>query len=212
MVDIFLSRVACNTYTIFEKKEHAIVVDPGYNVNNCLIEHLHKIGVHVDAILITHAHYDHIDALEDILKEYKDAVVYIGEDEFPCLDNPKFNLSAYNEWGKTNIKFMPKNIVKLMDGEEFETCGYTIKCINTAFHTKGSVCYIVDKENALFSGDTLFYTTIGRSDLPGAIVKQIGPSLTKLVDLNRNYDVFPGHGPKTTLDRERKYNSYLRNI
>ena len=101
---------------------------------------------------------------------------------------------------------------ELMDGEEFETCGYTIKCIATPFHTRGSAVFLVDEENAMFSGDTLFYTTVGRVDLASSAPRLMSSSLLKLVKLEKNYTVYPGHGPKTTLEREKKYNSYLRNI
>lgn len=212
MIDIFQPRIACNSYLLYKNKEHAILIDPGYNVNNCLIEYINHLGLHIDAVLITHAHYDHIDGLEAVVNAFPNVKVCIYEKESSDIDNPKFNLSGWSEWGNKNLTYHPTNIYELMDGETFELCGYTIKCIATPFHTRGSACYLVDEENALFTGDTLFYTTVGRTDLTSSTPRTMTSSLTKLVSLEKDYTIYPGHGPKTHLDREKKYNSYLRNI
>ena len=93
MIDIFQSRIACNSYLLWKDKEHAILVDPGYNINNCLIEHINHLGLKIEAVLLTHAHYDHTDGLEAVVKAFPEVVSYIYEKESPDLDNPKFNLS-----------------------------------------------------------------------------------------------------------------------
>ena len=167
----------------------------------------------VAAVINTHAHFDHISALKDILNEFEDVKVYIFNEEIDILINPKLNLSHVREDnGEKDIDFRPKNLIGLSDHEEFETCGFKIKCIHTPFHTKGSSCYFVATEQALFSGDTLFFTTIGRSDLPTGSERTIESSLAKLISLPENTKVYPGHGVITNLDREKKYNQYLRNI
>lgn len=212
MVDIFLSRVACNSYLIYKNKNEAILVDPGYNKNNCLIDHIHHMGVNVVAILITHAHYDHIEALEEIINEFPNATTYISEAELKALDNPKYNLSGYEGYNGKKLTYIPDKLVALWDEQEIEIAGYKVKCLLTPFHTFGSCCFIVNEENAIFSGDTLFFTTIGRSDLPGSCAREISNSLRKLVALQGNYNVYPGHSVKTTLDREKQHNSYLKNL
>ena len=213
MLDSFISRTACNTYILYNENKDGILVDPGYNSENRLIAHIEKIGVNIVAILITHAHYDHITALEDVLKRFPDAVTYISEDEVELLSNSKLNLSRFRDDGENKVlTFVPNNLVKLTDYEEFEAASFKVQMIKTPFHTQGSCCYYVKSENILFSGDTLFYTTIGRTDLPTGSAKSIEPSLKKLLKLPLESRVYPGHGVATTLERESKYNAYLRNI
>ena len=213
MLDLFISRKACNSYILMQENKDAILVDPGFNVGNKLIEHIEKIGANIVAILITHAHYDHITALEDVVKRFPDATTYISEDEVELLTNPKLNISYFRDDGENKIlEFIPKKLVTLTDNEDFTIGEYKIKLIKTPFHTIGSACYYVEKENALFSGDTLFYTTIGRTDLPTGSNRTVVSSLSKLLVLPLSTKVYPGHGVTTTLERERKYNAYLRNI
>jgi len=209
MVDSFIPRVACNSYILKDKKNNALLVDPGYSENHALLDHIEKLGVKIKAILITHGHFDHIEALEFIVKEFPNCVTYICEDEVQFLDNPKFNLSRS---GNRLCTFVPKNLVQLQDYEQFDAVGYKITMIKTPFHTKGSCCYYLPEEKVLFSGDTLFFTTIGRTDLPTGSPKTVESSLAKLKKLPDETKVYPGHGVSTTLGREKKYNAYLRNI
>ena len=206
MVDIYSSEFACNTYLIYNDDHIGFIVDPGYNENGAYIKHLKKLGVDIKAILLTHAHYDHIGAQEDIIKEYPEAVTYISLDESELLTNPKLNLSIYSK----KLDYKPANLVELFDGEEFNVANFKIKMIATPFHTKGSACYFLEKENIIFSGDTLFYSSIGRSDLPTGSNRSITPSLEKLMILPDETIIYPGHGSKTTLIREKKYNPYLK--
>ena len=213
MLDLFISRKACNTYILYNESKDAVLVDPGFNEGNRLIEHIQKIGVNIVAILITHAHYDHITALEDVLKLFPKAITYINEDELELLDNPMYNISRFRDDGNDKVlTFVPKNIVTLTDYEEIEVAGFKIQMIKTPFHTKGSACFYVASENILFSGDTLFYTTIGRTDLPTGSQRTVNSSLAKLLKLPLVTKIYPGHGVATSLERESKYNVYLRNI
>ena len=213
MLDLFISRKACNTYILIQDNKDAVLIDPGYNVGNRLIEHIEKIGANIVAILITHAHYDHISALEDVLKKFPNATTYISEDEVEMLANPALNLSKFREDGcDLVLSFVPKNIIKLTDYEIFKIGEFEFEMIKTPFHTSGSACFYLKQENYLFSGDTLFYTTIGRTDLPTGSNRQIESSLSKIVRLPELTKVYPGHGVATTIEREKKYNMYLRNI
>lgn len=213
MIDSFISRSACNSYILYNEKKEAVLVDPGYNVRNCLVEHIENLGVEIKAILITHGHYDHITALEDVLNRFPDAMTYISEDEQEVLINPRLNISYFRDDGQDKIlEYLPKKLTLLGDYESFEVAGYLIEMIKTPFHTEGSACFYVASEKALFSGDTLFYSTIGRTDLPTGSERQIESSLRKLAALPDDVKVYPGHGIMTRLEREKKYNSHLRNI
>ena len=213
MLDSFISRKDCNTYILYNDNKDAVLVDPGFNQDNRLIEHIKKIGVNIVAILITHSHFDHITALEDVVKAFPNAMTYINEDEADMLDDPIRNVSRFREDGIGKIlTYVPSKLTKLTDYETIEVAGFKIMMIKTPFHTKGSACYYVESENVLFSGDTLFYTTIGRVDLPTGSPRTIESSLKKLLKLPLATKVCPGHGVNTTLERESKYNAYLRNI
>lgn len=206
MVDILYSQNLCNSYLLISNN-NAIIVDPGDNTNNRLINHIEKLKVNIVAILITHAHYDHIAALEDVLKHFPDAITYISDDEIDLLNNSRLNLSKY--WVK-ELTFLPKKIIGLVDYEKLNICGYEIKMIKTPFHTKGSCCYYLKDNNILFTGDTLFYSSIGRSDLPTGSKRDIKNSLSKLLFIDDKTLIYPGHGCKTTMERERKHNTYLK--
>ena len=215
MVDILYSRIGANSFIGFNEKREGFLVDPGYNVDNVLINHIRKLGVKIVAILITHGHFDHIHALEEVCNEFPDANVYISEDEADFLTDVDLNLSTEPELadqGVHKLTYVPTHLIKVNDGDIIKEAGFDIQVIGTPFHTKGSVCFYLDSEKALFSGDTLFFTTIGRTDLPTGSNRTIKSSLAKLKELPDGIKVYPGHGACTNLDREKKYNAYLKNI
>lgn len=206
MIDIFATNYGCNTYIVFNGAKDGFIVDPGYNGNNALLKHIEKLGINIKGILLTHAHYDHIGGLNDVLEAFKDIKVFISEDEIPVLNDIELN-GLYEP-----LNVPEDRIAALGDGESIKLAGYTIKTIKTPFHTCGSICFLLEEENALFTGDTLFKSSIGRTDLPTGSYRQIEPSLRKLINLDPNLKVYPGHDAITTLERELKYNQYLRNI
>lgn len=213
MVNVYYSRVGSNTYIVFNENDEGFLVDPGYSNNNAVIDHIKKLNKDIKGILLTHGHYDHIYALEEVCKLYPNAKVYISYNEIDFLSDPDLNLCLDAEIGNTKlINYIPKNLVKVAENDEIDIANFKIKVIETPFHTKGSVCYFIKDEKLLFTGDTLFYTTIGRSDLPTGSSRTIESSLAKLKALPDGIKVYPGHGPITTLDREKEHNGYLKNI
>lgn len=212
MFDFYIGKDACNSYILSSDNKHALIIDPGTNNNNCLIEHIKKLGVEISYILLTHCHYDHIGGLKDILKVFPNAITYVSFDEEPSIDNPKLNLSYYVSDDSDLLTFRPKNLQTLKDNEELNLLGYKIRVIETPFHTLGSVCYYFVNENILFSGDTLFYNGVGRSDLPNGDGSLMESSLKKLVKLDDKVIVYPGHNQKTIISREKKFNPYLKNL
>ncbi len=167
------------------------VIDPGYHAE-VILGYLEQNGLTAEVILLTHGHFDHVGAVKDLAAEL-DCDVYISDRELslpPMITNGKlYYTHTYDA------------------GSELKLAGLTIRVIPTPGHTPGSVCLLT--EDALFSGDTLFAGSCGRTDLPGGSQPDIAASLKKLAALPGNYRVFPGHGSDTTLDAERKVNPYL---
>ncbi len=154
-------------------------------------------------VILTHAHFDHILALHDIL-EKTGARLLLHESEEKYLNNPDLNLSSMV---MANIpQFSDYRAVK--DGEYINLDGIEIKVLHTPGHTEGSACYLMD--DILVSGDTLFQHSIGRADFPlGNFDDEIASIKNKLMVLDDNIHVYPGHGFSTTIGRERKENPYL---
>lgn len=153
-------------------------------------------------ILLTHGHFDHIGGVRDIKKEYGCKVV-ISSVDAPMLSSGKASLAAF--CGAEQNDTEPD--ITVQDGDEIEVGTLKIKVISTPGHTSGSVCYVVG--DALFSGDTLFYCSCGRTDFPTGSSDDMIKSLKKLASLDGNYKVYTGHNQLSDLDFERKNNPYM---
>lgn len=157
----------------------------------------------LEYILLTHGHFDHIIGARDIKAKYNAKVVISAPDE-PMLSSGKLSLAYFMDAPQNNVD----SDLVVSDGDEIQLGTLEIKVISTPGHTKGSVCYLV--ENALFSGDTLFYCSCGRTDFPGGSNEEMLASLKKLKELNKDYTVYTGHDKTTTLGFERKNNPYMK--
>ena len=175
-----------------ESSDTCVVIDPGYEPERVLLE-AKRLGKKIAAILLTHGHFDHVGAVRDIAAD-TDCDVYLCEADL--------SMPAQMTAG-------PLYYTKLCaEGDRLELAGLSFKVLHTPGHTPGSVCYLC--ENAIFSGDTLFWGSCGRTDLPGGSWSTIRTSLLRLKDLKGDYEVYPGHGDATTLNFERKYNPYMQ--
>lgn len=194
-----------NCYLIVcEETKYAIAVDPGEKFPQ-LTAFLESEGITLSAIVLTHAHYDHIAGLEWLRAQTK-APVFIGKDEAEVLASPSYNLSTM--FGADPISVAADRLLE--DNEEFTFGELTFKTIFTPGHTQGGICLYFEKERVLFSGDSLFAGSIGRTDFPGGSYKKLISSLkNKIMTLDGDTTVFPGHGPKTSIAAERKFNPYL---
>ncbi|MBR6510316.1 MAG: MBL fold metallo-hydrolase [Clostridia bacterium] len=195
-----LGYIRVNCYLIKTEKA-AIVIDPGYKnekIDEFLLENKDKERL----ILLTHAHFDHIGALP-ALRDKTGVKIAIGEDENELLADGSLNLSD-----RFHAHIPPFSAdVFLKDSEELVIGDIKIKTIFTPGHTKGSVCYLI--ENVLFSGDTLFYESVGRTDFPTSDFSKLASSVKKLYTLPDETVVFSGHGESTTISHEKKYNPFV---
>ena len=197
----------CNMYIVGEEGEPCIVVDPGADPNNFVEKYVRKHhNGQIAGFLLTHGHYDHIEGLR-LCTMQAPVYVHLLEEEF--LVEPAYNLSLdfldhlYIRGLKTKL-FIDKDFINIGN--------YEIKVIHTPFHTRGSSCFYFEKERVLFSGDTLFHLSIGRTDLITGSNKTVESSLQKLVVLPPETKVYPGHGPATTIGDELRLNPYLTRL
>ena len=189
-----------------EGDDKAFVVDPGAECGR-IIEALDELGIdEVTHIFLTHGHFDHIGAAAD-LKRATGAKVCIHERDLAMLSSQRENLAAL---AGMRIPACEPDIV-LKGGEVIEAAGMDVKVLHTPGHSGGSVCYLTD--GAMFAGDTLFYLSIGRVDLPGSDPDEYVHTLgTVLRSIDKDYTVYTGHGPETTLFFEFRRNPFLKDI
>jgi glyoxylase-like metal-dependent hydrolase (beta-lactamase superfamily II) len=198
----------CNCSIFGDEQTHeAIVVDPGDDLDD-IHAILNKHALTVNAIIVTHAHIDHVAGAAK-LKAQTGAPVYMNERDNMLLDM----LDAQAQWlgvptpERTEIDTAARNGTVLQLG----AAEFQIR--ETPGHTRGSVCIWIPQENKLVAGDTLFRDSIGRTDLPGGDGRMILRSIqTQLLDLPGDAIVIPGHGASTTIGREKERNPFLRGL
>lgn len=191
-----------NCYLLKDEKTGAsAIVDPGFESDE--LSDLVKKDGHVQKILLTHGHFDHISGVQRLQKE-TGAKIYMDIDELMFVHDSTLNLAPmfYSDGVKPFRVDAP-----LSEGDTVALGSLEIKVLHTPGHTSGGCCYIV--EDVIFSGDTLMKLSFGRTDFPTGNSTQIIDSLRKLAALKGDYRVFPGHGSPTTLEYERRYNSYM---
>ena len=193
MKHLALGAYQTNCYLVWEEASPTcVVIDPGYEPDTVLDE-AKALGKEIAAILLTHGHFDHVGGVREIAAE-TGCRVYLCDADLAMppqmTAGPLYYTNTYSE------------------GSFVEEAGLSFKVLHTPGHTPGSVCLLC--ENTLFSGDTLFWGSCGRTDLPGGSWATIRVSLKRLADLSGDFDVYPGHGDATTLSFERKMNPYMQ--
>ena len=198
--------VYANCYILKDEESgQALVVDPG-TYNRRLDALLENEGItSLRYILLTHGHFDHISGTGD-LKAARGGEIVVHKADEACLYNKDESLASKFHFSQNEAK---ADIV-LCGGEELPFGEHKIKVLHTPGHTKGSVCFIID--GIMFSGDTLFKGTVGRTDFPGGSGEEMLLSMKKLASLEGDYEVYPGHDVSTTLEREKRYNPYMKGI
>lgn len=184
-------------------RKELVLIDPG-DSSDLLAEKIAKSGCVPVAILLTHGHFDHAGAAEEMAKRYG-VKVYAHEDEEETLGDPHRNVSEL--MGRMERYHAD---VFVRDGQTLELAGFSIRVLHTPGHTPGGCCYYIPEEDVLFSGDTLFCQSVGRTDFPGGSMSQLVRGIReKLLVLPDSTKVYPGHNIKTTIGMEKKWNSLL---
>lgn len=187
----------CNAYILTEDGRCAVLID----CSEQAYATVKKLNLKAEAVLLTHGHFDHLGGCDLFCGD--GVPVYCGEDE------KQYIFSDENRGIFGGVRIPEFSVYKtLSDGESITLAGMKFTVLSTAGHTAGSVCYICG--NALFSGDTLFRSGVGRCDLAGGNYKTLLTSLKKIFSLGKNYEIYCGHGEKTTLEREKLHNPYAK--
>ncbi len=196
-----VGEIGTNCCFVVSESGSTAILDPGAQCEK-IVRKIEQNGWKPGMILLTHGHFDHIGAVRE-LKERYSIPVYIHSADAEMLDSPEKNggmslmgRSITCPWDKT-----------VEDGANISLDELEFTVIHTPGHTKGSVCYQV--KDLIFSGDTLFCGGMGRTDLYGGSYSELSASLKKLANLEGDFQVYPGHGPSTTLEQERRENPYL---
>ncbi len=182
-----------------------LVIDPGLSPWP-LIQYLEQNKLRVAAVILTHGHVDHLAGVEAIRERWPDTQVVIHKEDAKMLVDAKANLSAI---GGTLVQARAAEV--LLDKQTAVSyAGIHLQIIHTPGHTQGGICLYSVSEGILFSGDTLFCGSVGRSDLPGGNHQQLIDGIrTHLLTLPGATRVYPGHGPATTIEKEKRTNPYL---
>ena len=183
-----------NCYMVYGDTDKCVLIDPGYQPEE-LLEKVRCKGKTLEAILLTHGHFDHVGGVKKLAEETGCRVFICDEDLGlnPTLTaGPLYYTDTYAE------------------GDEITAAGLTFKVLQTPGHTPGSVCLLCN--NAMFCGDTLFAGTCGRTDLHGGSHFEMMQSLKRLAKLDTDYMVLPGHGGSSTLFQEKRSNPFMQSL
>ena len=201
---IVLGSIGTNCYIVTnEETKECFAVD----MAECPQEYVNYIknnGLEMKALFLTHGHSDHIMGIDDFLKAFP-VPVYAGEDELPVIEDDRLNVSSM--YGP---KYAFHGAQPVRDGQVIECAGIEVDVLQTPGHTVGGCCYYLPKEHRLFSGDTLFCASIGRTDLPTGSSSQLVRSVQeKIMTLPDDTKIYPGHMEETSVQFEKEHNPFI---
>ncbi|MBO7426097.1 MAG: MBL fold metallo-hydrolase [Clostridiales bacterium] len=190
-----------NMYAV-KSGDHAIIIDPSVSPEFPLVRSK-LMNAGIDALILTHAHYDHYACLDEWIS-LTGAKAYLADEDKEFLNDSSLNCSrGFGESMK--IESETSDL-----GESLDVSGFSsMKIIRTPGHTPGSVCILFEEDKVMFTGDTLFEGSVGRSDLPGGDTRTLLASLKIFKDMDDDITIYPGHGGPSKIDIEKRYNPYL---
>ena len=197
--------ISTNCYIVTnEETKETVIVDPA-NLSKAMIGYIEEEELVIKAILLTHAHFDHIMGIDKVIDRYGEMPVYVEESDLELLHTPSMNESTVY----TNGYSYPGGDV-IHDGDVLHLIGEDFRVIHTPGHTVGGCCYYLPEEEALFSGDTLFCGSIGRTDLPTGSSRDLAHSIReKLMILPDETKLYPGHMDESTIGYEKEINPFI---
>ncbi|MDR3225299.1 MAG: MBL fold metallo-hydrolase [Clostridiales Family XIII bacterium] len=200
-----LGSLGTNCYLVWdEPSKEALIIDPA-DYTESVRSAITDENLHLKYVILTHGHGDHVGGVHAILADFPEAKLAAGKDELPILADPAYSYTEYIN-GRTET-FDPD--ILLSDGEELFIGTIPLKTIATPGHTIGGISILAD--GAVFAGDTLFRTSIGRTDLPTGDYQTLEKSIReKLYTLPDDTPVYPGHMEPTTIGYEKRYNGIVR--
>jgi glyoxylase-like metal-dependent hydrolase (beta-lactamase superfamily II) len=194
-----------NTYVLLDHAgENAIVIDPANSITP-VIDYLKSQNLFLNAILITHAHFDHIMGCEELIKAYPDAIIYLHQDDLPLW----MNQGGADAFG-FEMGTLPKPDILLDINTTIRIGNFSLQVFHTPGHTPGHVIYYSPDDNVAFCGDLIFDGGVGRIDLPGGDFNQLYVSIQNVIYVLPDETILlPGHGNQTTVAKEKSSNPYV---
>lgn len=193
-----------NTYLVIDKNNRCVVIDPANHFEE-IVNYVETYQLELCAILLTHGHFDHIRCAHYLAKRYN-IEIYVSNEDLQLLKDATLNISSM-----VGEPFIIESDCKLInDNEVLKLINEEIVCLKTPYHTSGSLVYYLPTSHLIFSGDSLFKESIGRSDLPTGCSQFINRSVQKIVNLDEMATIYPGHGEITTIEWEKQHNIYVR--